>query len=381
MSLWYPVDPAAVAGQPSDAVYPLDPLSSNAPLTYSAHWEKYGIEPAFEGAVPSGAKPFPLVVFSPGGGEPTWMNTSTATRMASHGFVVAVMYHWGSGWWWGWEPWDPAAVAAYNRPRDMSFVLTDLLARNAAQGDPLSGLINPDQVAAAGHSFGGYAAEVLAGGDDSVCDTVPEEWGEKPAWTCGPSDPDPRFKALALLSAFNDLLHFYELERVKVPTLGIGEEWNVVLGQQARQHAAFSGRPAYRVDLAGAIHMTFSDACEAAGVLQDIGWDENGDVGWFLSLCTPDVIPSGLAHQLTHKYMVAFLKTHLAGDPGYQKILTPGWALTREEHIEFFVTEKRSAPSIDEDWPGLFTYFPHQPGSLQARGPKDPAVRPPVPLR
>ena len=320
------------------------------------------------------------MVFSPGGGEPTWLNTSTATRLASHGFVVAVMYHWGNGWWWGWEPWDPAAVAAHNRPRDMSFVLTDLFARNAAQNDRvLYGLIRPDQVAAAGHSFGGYAAEVLAGGDDSVCDNVPEEWGEKPAWTCGPSYPDPRFKALALLSGFNDLLHFSELARVTVPTIGIGEEWNVVREQQARQHAAFSGHPAYRVDVAGTIHMSFSDVCEAAHVLEDIGWDENGDVAGFLSNCTPDVMPSGLAHQLTHKYMVAFLKTYLAGESGYQSMLTPGWALAREQHIEFFVTEKRSPNSIDEDWPGLFTYFPHQSGSVQARGEKDPTVKRPLP--
>jgi len=379
VSLWYPVDRATVRGRPSDAVYPLDPLSDNAPTTYSDQWEKYGIDPAFEGPVPSSDKPFPLVVFSPGGSLPTWGNTSTATRLASHGFVVAVMYHWGSGWWWGWEPFDPAAVAAHNRPRDMSFVLTDLLARNVTQGDRLHGLINPNRVAAGGHSFGGYVAEVLAAGDDGVCDTVPDEWGAKPAWTCGPSQPDRRFKALALLSASNDLLHFSELARVTVPTIGIGEEWNVVGAQQARQHAAFSGRPAYRVDLAGAIHMSFSDACEAAHVLEDIGWDENGDIGYFSEVCKPDVIPSGLAHQLTHKYMVAFLKTQLAGEPGYQSMLTPGWALTREQYIEFFVTEKGNSNSIDEDWPSLFTYFPHQPGSVQARGVKDPALKHPIP--
>ena len=194
-----------------------------------------------------------------------------------------------------------------------------------------------------------------------------------------PSPPDPRFKALALLSAFNDLLHFSELARVAVPTIGVGEEWGMVGDQQARQHAAFSGRPAYRVDLAGAVHMTFSDGCEAAHVLEDLGWDENGDIGYFSQFCTPDIIPSGLAHQLTHKYMVAFLKTHLAGEQGYQSMLTPGWALTREQHIEFFVTEKGDAHSIDEDWPGLFTYFPHQSGSLQAHGVKDPVLKRAIP--
>ena len=56
----------------------------------------------------------------------------------------------------------------------------------------------------------------------------------------------------------------------------------------------------------------------------------------------------------------------------------PGWALTQEQYIEFFVTEKRNPQSIDEDWPSDFVYFMHQPGSAQARGPKDPATILPV---
>ena len=85
----------------------------------------------------------------------------------------------------------------------------------------------------------------------------------------------------------------------------------------------------------------------------------------------------GEAHRLTTKYMIAFLKTNLSGEPGYQNVLTPGYALTREPAVEFFVTEKRSPASIFDDWPPDFIYFMHQPGSEQARARKDP----PSPLR
>ena len=61
--------------------------------------------------------------------------------------------------------------------------------------------------------------------------------------------------------------------------------------------------------------------------------------------------------------MIAFLKTELVGEPGYQEMLTRGWALTHETAVEFFETEKRNANSIYEEWPDFSTYFMHQPGS------------------
>lgn len=384
VSIWYPVDPSVVAGRNSDAEYPLDVLYGIAPPSTSADWEPYGIDPAYEAPVPSRAKPFPLVVVSPGWGGWNWIHTSIGTRLASHGFVVAVPYHFGDQA-WPWEPpYDPLAVASFNRPIDVSFVLTNLLGRNSTPGDLLYGAIRPDQIAAAGWSLGGYAAMALAGGDDSVCDLIPnEDWaGETPPWTCAPALPDARIKAILPLDGSNQLLHFYELARVKAPAMGIGEEWDMLAldppfaSWQARQHAAFSGKPAYRVDLYGSIHQSFSDMCEAGHLLIDLPVDAaTGD--WILStFCGPEYIASPLAHQLTNKYMLAFLKTHLAGERGYQDMLTPGWALSKEQVVEFFVTEKRNPNSIDEDWPGLFVYFLHQPGSAQARGPKDAKTLP-----
>ena len=55
------------------------------------------------------------------------------------------------------------------------------------------------------------------------------------------------------------------------------------------------------------------------------------------------------ARSIIASYMLAFLKTYLLDETGYQKLLTPGWALTRETHVEFFVTEKRSPESIEEE--------------------------------
>lgn len=379
VEVWYPVDPADVTEATPEAVYPLDILYGYVPDTVSSDWEKYGIDRAWQEPLPSAARPFPLVVFSPGWGAPAWWHISVGTRLASHGFVVAVMYHYGD-WWWAWEPFDHLAVASWNRPRDVSFVLTDLLAKSeGGSGHLLSGTIRPDEVAASGWSLGGYASMTLAAGDDMVCDTLfgyfPED---PPEWTCSPSPTDPRIGAIVPLDGSNQVLHFDELARVEIPALGIGEEWTALAidppfaSWQARQHAAFSGRPAYRADVFNTNHQSFSDACEAIGVLEDKGIFTAGDADFLRAMLCDGYLPSAEAHRLTTKYMIAFLKTHLSGEPGYQKILTPGYALTREPAVEFFVTEKKSPSSIFEDWPSDFTYFMHQPGSEQARAEKDP---------
>jgi hypothetical protein len=84
-------------------------------------------------------------------------------------------------------------------------------------------------------------------------------------------------------------------------------------------------------------------------------------------------VPSLEVQRLAAKYMIAFLKTNLPQERGYQNILTPGHALAKEDFIEFFVTEKRNPNSIDEDWPEFFVYFAHQPGSEQFKAEKNPA--------
>lgn len=381
VSIWYPVDSKTITASTPEAVYPLDPLYGFVPNATSSDFEKYGLDRAYQEAVPSSRKPFPLLMFSPGWGAAAWLHTSVGTRLASHGFVVAVLYHFGDQW-WGWEPpFDPLAVASYNRPRDVSFVLTDLLQKNATPGHLLRGLMRPNQVAAGGWSLGGYAAMALAGGDDSVCDTLYGIPGleDPPEWTCAPSPPDARIKAIVPQDGSNQVLHFDELARIKVPAMGVGEEWNMVLDWQARQHAAFSGRPSYRVDVFNTNHGSFSDLCEGFQLLGDLGFVDSETVASLLALNCDPFTPSAEVHRLVNQYTVAFLKTNLAGVSGYQSVLTPGWALTREPYIEFFVTEKKSPSSIDEDWPDLFVYFPHQPGSAQARAEKNPKVRRPVP--
>ena len=55
-------------------------------------------------------------------------------------------------------PGGPTESDLPNQPRDMSFVITEMLAAGAARGGPLAGLIDPHEVAVSGQSDGGDTA-------------------------------------------------------------------------------------------------------------------------------------------------------------------------------------------------------------------------------
>src|SRR5258706_130566 len=84
---------------------------------------------------------------------------SVLTWRASHGFMVAAIQHFSESV-WPWDGYDGIAFIAYNRPRDISFALTELLKRNGKPGDLLFGTIDDRHLVSSGHSYGGYAALV-----------------------------------------------------------------------------------------------------------------------------------------------------------------------------------------------------------------------------
>jgi hypothetical protein len=381
VSLFYPADPTAITATTSEALYPLDPVAGRWPMSRSSNWERYGLDRAYEGLPVAADKPFPLVMYSPGWTNPYFSGLFASTRLASHGFVVAALTHYADGA-YSWDPWPAIHVALVNRPRDVSFALSAVLAMNDNQGGLLSSAIRADQVAAAGHSLGGYAALVLAGGDDLVCDRpVNEPRGLPiPPETCIASQPDPRIKATVSFDGSSQILWFHELAQVSVPAIVIGQPWENVGAWHAREHAAISAEPNYRVDVNRALHPSFTTFCENARVLGDVGALTPTQVSNRLSQpwCT-SALPAPEVQRLATKYAIAFLKTHLSGEVGYQRLLTAGWAITAEQNIEFFVTERTNAHATEENLPCMvatcptFGYFPNQAGSRREQAERDPA--------
>ncbi|HXW34408.1 MAG TPA: neocarzinostatin apoprotein domain-containing protein [Acidimicrobiales bacterium] len=98
--------------------------------------------------------PFPLIVFAHGFGESPNLGDykSLLEHWASAGYVVAapVFPLTNSA-----APGGPDLSDYVNQPADMSFVVTEVVGQSKSPGSLLDGMVNPNEIGAAGHSLGG----------------------------------------------------------------------------------------------------------------------------------------------------------------------------------------------------------------------------------
>jgi len=99
----------------------------------------------------SGDGPYPLIVFAHGLGGSPEQYQQLLTAWAAAGYVVAApLFPLSSGQ----TPGGPDGGDIGNQPGDMSFVIDQVLSASAAVNGPLSGLVDPNEIGAAGHSNG-----------------------------------------------------------------------------------------------------------------------------------------------------------------------------------------------------------------------------------
>jgi platelet-activating factor acetylhydrolase isoform II len=368
ISVFYPVSPSDIDSSSAPAEYPRDPINRPLETLSSTLFEELGVDAAYEMPVPSHHRPFPLVVFSPGLNSPATHYVYLGARLASHGYVVALLSHAGEN--------SHVRVVMSQRALDMSFALTELLVRNEAPGELLYQTMKSDTIVSAGHSIGGYAAIVTISGDDNVCNPVP--MNPPPPGSCIGVAPDPRFIALAALDASNFLLRFEELELVTTPTISMGRDPETLAAQraqqygvalQARQHAAFRGWPNYRVDVLNSRHgASFTNICEhtrvelAAGKITQAAADAT--LAAFECL-DPNAIAPTEAHRLVTAYLISFLDKVAdqydedAGENRSQRLLEPAWSVNHEPNVRLFLTEEGGPDAAlrNVGSPETFQYF------------------------
>jgi dienelactone hydrolase len=178
--------------------------------------------------------PFPLLVFAPGFRQCPGAYSDLLRAWASAGYVVAAVNFPRTNCHLGAEADEPDLV---NQPRDMSYVLTRLLALSARPGDPFSGLLDPDEVGAAGQSDGGDTVVALAA---STCCT------------------DRRLKAVAVLSGaeWPSMPGRYFPGRVPPMLFTQGSADTINPPWMSLQlYRADASRPRYYLDLLGASHL------------------------------------------------------------------------------------------------------------------------------
>ena len=101
-------------------------------------------------AAPSN-RPYPLIVFAHGLGGTPLEYQQLLTAWAAAGYVVAApLFPLSSSE----TPGGPDGGDIGNQPGDMSFVIDQVLSASAAASGPLSSLVDPNEIGAAGHSNG-----------------------------------------------------------------------------------------------------------------------------------------------------------------------------------------------------------------------------------
>jgi predicted dienelactone hydrolase len=223
--------------------------------------------------------PYPIVMFSHGScGYPEQSIFLTAL-LAQHGFIVVAPPHPGntiydfpscnSG--------DAIVEAIQERPRDILYVLDEML---AADGSPLSaflGAIDETKIGMMGHSFGGFTTYRVLVLDSRFDVAVP----------LAPAVPP------------NQLL--------TVPSLHMMGELDTFVNNPAIQTTYDNAQsPKYLVEILDAGHFAFSNGCFASA-------DCN----------PPTTLTQPESHALVRRFVLPFMKVYLAGDTSFLPFLVP----------------------------------------------------------
>ncbi len=318
--IWYPVD-ASTAGR-ERSVYPVTPdIAITADI-------------AVDGLTPSAQKFRHLLVFSHGFDGSNTQSAPLMEVLASHGFIVVAPEHTGNT-----SNSDfivSEQQAAIDRVPDLRFIIDIMLARARTVDDAFYQRIHPTRVGVLGHQFGGAA-------------TMGMELG------FGGAEADPRVVAILPVSADVSADSFTEeqLASVAIPTLLMGgsEDTTIPIEINERAFSAISGsQPVYRVDLVGAGHSHFTEACALGDELIARGsgidsWSSIGFAGLvepYSQTCTGDAFSIDEAVRLQNLYSVAFFKTHLSGDLRFARFLTRAYSADNQPLIVF---DKKAALS------------------------------------
>ncbi len=170
------------------------------------------------GSVAAGGNvPYPLIVFAHGLGGSPQEYQQLLTAWAAAGYVVAApLFPLSSSQ----TPGGPDGGDIGNQPGDMSFVIDQVLGASAAPNGPLSGLVDPNEIGAAGHSNGAITTLGLVA--DSCC-------------------LDTRVKAAVVMAGTTEGLGRGSYELTKAPPLLVVSDVHDGLVPYADAVAVFNG--------------------------------------------------------------------------------------------------------------------------------------------
>ena len=214
--------------------------------------------------------PWPVVLFSPGNSVPRSIYTVLVEDLASRGFVVAAIDHpytvaivvLPGGRVAMQDPDEPGAsfeARVAVRAEDLRFALDEITRANAADGGAFAGRLDLSHVGAFGHSLGGVAAVQIAASDRRFTAVANLDGG-----TGEIADNIERNRVTPLLLVTKSTAAESAPTDQTLKTWGLSRtQYEALMAEERRQREATYGAMtsvAYRITVAGAQHMNFSDA-------------------------------------------------------------------------------------------------------------------------
>jgi predicted dienelactone hydrolase len=325
LTAWYPAAELPTDGSSvayAYAINMLGPDGATAIGTFPGQAEPGAVVDLTKG-------PYPLVILSHGFAITASSYAWLAEHLASHGMVVIAPHHR--------ESLDPALLwrSTFERPADLHNVLAFVDAQ-VRPGGEFEDAIDSQNVAIAGHSYGGYTtlaasgARIDTGGFNEACDSAydtddplmflcdallprfgnlaesadldrvpPDLW---PSWA------DERVDAAVTMAGDAAMFGEAGLSEIDVPVMAIGGtadidspfEWGTRL---TYNHVSSTRK--VEVSLEGAAHLIFAGECTAARRLLGLV---------SLGFCSDPTWNRTLAHDLVKHYVTAFVLAELNDD-------------------------------------------------------------------
>lgn len=247
--------------------------------------------------------PFPLVLFSHGNIGIRFQSYTLMEYLASHGYIVASPDHTGNAFVTALPDRlvivNPLLIplSLFDRPMDLIFLADRFREISRGSGSFLRGMIDEENVAVTGHSFGGLAAVIAV-------------------------TADPELKAA--ISYAGPWLPFFP-EGFSTPILYMLGHEDRTLGelQNAQLRLTYAGTPStkFMVELYKAGHYTFTNACGLAPSL--FGSGDGCDTGHYFCDGSPfEYISAEEGYEIINAYTTAFLGYTLKGLTEYLDYLT-----------------------------------------------------------
>ncbi|MBH8550958.1 alpha/beta hydrolase [Nostocaceae cyanobacterium CENA357] len=278
--------------------------------------------------------PFPLIVISHGLASDRTAFTYLAEHLVSYGFAVTVLEHPGSNaerfeLYFAGLAGPPEPLEFINRPLDVKYVLDSL--QRLEQIDPaVRGKLDFQKVGAIGHSFGGYTALTLAGGQINFAqlseDCNPNRSLNLSLFLQCRADElpeinyplqDDRIKAVIAINPIDSsVLGQAGISQIKVPTMLVTGSQDIFAPAVLEQIRPFTWLPnpnKYLVLIENATHFTAIDELDAESDVLPVP----------STLLGPDRTP---AYGYIKALSVAFLESHLLNKPEYRAYLQPSYA-------------------------------------------------------